>query len=216
MGLVYSQSNMLGGGLAERADGGLTGLGERAVERLNKLGAVVDVSHCGDRTSLEAIRLSEDPVVISHAGAREVWPTRRMKPDEVITACAERGGIIGIEAAPHTTISKDHREHSLESIMDHFEYCVELVGIDHVTFGPDTMFGDHVSIHRVFADMFSASYKRKAPDFPQVEYVAGMENPTECFPNIVRWLVKHNYSDDEIRKVIGKNTLRVLRQVWRK
>lgn len=217
MGLVYSMANQLGSGLAEPQDGGLTAFGRRAVERMNKLGMAIDVSHCSDRTSLDAIHGSSGPVLITHAGARGLWPTPRMKPDDVITAMAERGGVIGLEAAPHTTVSPQHLTHSLDSVMDHFQYCVDLVGIDHVGFGPDTHFGDHVGLHGVFAKQLAtraAHLGSVAPEFPHVEYVAGMENPAENFTNITGWLVKHGYSDEDIIKVIGGNALRVLKEVW--
>ncbi|MBE1491355.1 dipeptidase [Plantactinospora soyae] len=213
LGIAYSQANMLGGGLSEARDGGLTHFGRRAVDRMNKLGIAIDISHSGDQTCLDVIEASRVPVFITHAGARSVWNTSRMKPDDVIRACAERGGVIGIEAAPHTTLSEAHLEHSLDSVMDHFRYCVDLVGIDHVTFGPDTMFGDHVGVHKTYAGNYGHDSGNK-PEHPRVEYVAGVENPGEAFGNIVGWLVKHDYSDDEIAKVVGGNTIRVLEQVW--
>lgn len=214
MGIAYSEGNQLGAGLREPRDGGLTVFGRQAVERMNKLGIAIDVSHCGDQTALDTIKASKKPVFITHAGARALWPSPRLKPDEVIKACAERGGVIGIETAPHTTITRNNPEHSIESVMEHFEYCVELVGIDHVTFGPDTTFGDHVGLHDAFAQNLSIRQSRGHEQYPRVPYVKGLENPAECFPNIVRWLVKHGYSDDEIAKVIGGNTLCVLREVW--
>ncbi len=214
-GLVYSQGNQVGAGLAEPADGGLTNFGRRAVRRLNQLGVLIDLSHAGDRTSLDAIEASEVPVVISHAGARALWPTDRMKPDDVIRACADAGGLIGIEAAPHTTITRDHPRHSIDSVMQHFEYCAELVGIDHVTFGPDTNFGDHVAWHQAFsAHLAMGERSRPEPGHEPVPYVDGIENPAEAFPNIVRWLVGHGYRDDDIAKVIGQNTVGVLARVW--
>lgn len=215
MGIAYSEANALGSGLKEKHDGGLTAFGHRAVTRMNRLGIAIDVSHSGDRTSLDVIAASGAPVFITHAGARTVWPTARMKPDEVIRALAGRGGVIGIEAAPHTTLSRDHPEHSLESVMDHFTYCVELVGIDHVAFGPDTLFGDHVGLHHAFAEHLSIAAVHGEVDYPRVDYVDGLENPAECFWNITAWLVTHGYSDDEIIKVLGGNILRVLDQVWR-
>ena len=146
LGIVYSESNALGSGCREAVDGGLTHFGRRAVERMNALGMLIDVSHAGDRTALETIEHSRVPVCISHSGSRELWPISKCKPDEVIRACAERGGVIGIEAAPGTTMTKDDMvEHSIESVMRHFAYCVDLVGIDHVSFGPDTFFGDHAA-----------------------------------------------------------------------
>ncbi|MCR2783215.1 MULTISPECIES: dipeptidase [unclassified Microbacterium] len=214
IGIAYSMANQLGSGLAEPTDGGLTNFGRRAVERMNKLGLAIDISHSSDRTSREVVEASSVPIFITHAGARAVWPTNRMKPDDVIVACAERGGVIGIEAAPHTTLSAEHPEHSLESVMDHFRYCVDLVGIDHVAFGPDTNFGDHVGLHDSFSGHLTIQQAHGHVEHPRVPYVAGMENPAENFTNIVGWLVKNGYSDEDIRKVIGTNVLRVLREVW--
>ena len=214
MGIAYSEANALGCGLAEKHDGGLTTFGRKAVARMNRLGIAIDLSHSGDRTSREAIEASTKPVFVTHAGARAVWPTARMKPDELIRALAGRGGVIGIEAAPHTTLSAAHPRHSLESVMDHFRYCVDLVGIDHVAFGPDTLFGDHVGLHRVFAEHLSIAAVHGEVDYPRVDCVDGLENPAECFWNVTAWLVTHGYSDDEIIKVLGGNILRVLDQVW--
>lgn len=214
MGIAYSEANTLGSGLRERHDGGLTFFGERAVKRMNQLGIAIDVSHSGDRTSLDVITASTQPIFITHAGARSVWPTSRMKPDEVIKAAAARGGVLGLEAAPHTTISPGHTRHSLDSVMDHFTYLVDLVGIDHIAFGPDTLFGDHVGLHKLFAQHLSISAAHEGPEFELVEYVDGLENPAECFGNITGWLVAHGYSDAEIAKVLGGNILRVLEEVW--
>jgi membrane dipeptidase len=220
MGITYSESNGLGSGLREPRDGGLTVFGRRAVERMNKVGMLIDCAHCGDRTTLDVIAASEQPIVLSHIGARALWDSRRLAPDEVLEACAAKGGVIGVEAAPHTTLTRNHTRHSLESVMEHFEYIVGRVGIDHVTFGPDTIYGDHVGLHDVYAAALSIREAQGSgaaagtPPFERVEYVAGLENPTEGSKNIVRWLVAHGHSDDEIAKVLGGNVLRVLRQVW--
>ncbi|HEX8863348.1 MAG TPA: membrane dipeptidase [Actinomycetes bacterium] len=214
MGIAYSEANALGSGLRERRDGGLTAFGERAVERMNRLGMAIDVSHSGDQTCLDVIAASRAPVLITHAGARAVWDSPRMKPDSVIRACAERGGLIGIEAAPHTTLSAGHPHHSIDSVMDHLRYCVELVGIEHVTFGPDTLFGDHVGIHEAFAEQLSIGQARGGLGFPRVPWVEGLENPAECFGNIIDWLVAHDWSDDETRALVGGNTVRVLEDIW--
>jgi membrane dipeptidase len=214
MGIAYSEANSLGSGLKETRDGGLTAFGMAAVERMNRLGMAIDISHSSDLTCLDVIQHSAVPVFITHAGARAVWNSRRMKPDEVIVACVERGGLIGIEAAPHTTMSGAHPQHTIDSVMDHFTYLVDLVGIENVAFGPDTLFGDHAGLHAAFAGAMSISAARTFDDHPQVEYVDGLENPAECFYNIVSWLVTRGYSDDEITAVTGANVLRVLEQVW--
>lgn len=218
MGITYSESNMLGSGLKEESDGGLTSFGHKAVDRMNKIGMAIDIAHSGDTTSLDTIKVSKKPVFISHAGARGVWNSKRMKPDEVIKACAERGGVIGIEASPHTTFSREHPQMDIESVMDHFQYCVNLVGIEHVSFGLDTLYGDHVGLHDVLAGnlaMSEVTFDLITNDKPtRVEYVKGIENPTDGYNNIVKWLVKHGYSDKEIYNVVGGNTLRVLEEIW--
>jgi membrane dipeptidase len=214
IGIAYSESNGLGSGLRETRDGGLTEFGRKAVRRMNQLGIAIDISHSGDQTSLDTIAVSEMPVFITHAGARALWNTSRMKPDEVIKACAAKGGVIGIEAAPHTTLTKKSPRHNIEGYMEHFEYCAELVGIDHVAFGPDTLFGDHVGEHRYYAQQLSLHASQSQQKFEPVEFVDGIENAAEAFPNIVRWMIKHGYSDGDIGKAIGGNVLRVLKEAW--
>jgi membrane dipeptidase len=212
MGIVYSEANALGCGLREAQDGGLTDLGRAVVRRMNKLGMLIDAAHCGDRTTLDIIEASEHPIVISHAGCRAIWPTRRMKPNEVLEAMARKGGVLGIEAAPHTTLTDRHPLHSIESYMEHFEYAVKLLGIEHVGFGPDTMFGDHVGLHKAYAAHLSIGKAHAGKTYQQVPYVDGLENPAD-YPNIVRWLVKGGYKDEDIARAIGGNALRVMRQV---
>jgi len=221
IGVTYNEANQLGSGLRERNDAGLTNFGRRAIRRMNQLGMLVDCSHCGDQTTLDAIAASEMPIVLSHIGARALWNTNRMAPDDVLKACAEKGGVIGVEAAPHTTLTEQHSSHDIESVMEHFEYIVDLVGIDHVGFGADTTYGDHVGIHQLysaeftFEEMDTTPEADTPPNFEPVDYVRGLENPTESSHNIVRWLVKHEYGDDQIEKVMGANALRVLDEVWR-
>ena len=213
IGIAYSDANALGSGLAELNDAGLTALGRRAVTRMNKLGLAIDLSHAGDRTALDTCLHSDRPVFITHAGARAVWDIPRMKPDDALRAAADTGGVIGMSAAPHTTLSAAHPRHSIESVMDHFQYCADLVGIDHVAFGPDTLYGDHVQLHETFAGLLSLGAAR-GPDFEPVAYVDGLENPTENFPNICGWLVQHGYTDAEIRAVLGGNIYRALQSIW--
>ncbi len=214
MGIAYSESSLLGSGLKENRDGGLTMLGHKAVERMNDLGMVIDCSHAGDLTTMDTIKASRKPIVLSHVGARTLWNSKRLAGDDAIKMCASKGGVIGIEAAPHTTITKNHRAHGIDSIMEHFEFVKDLVGIDHVAFGPDTLYGDHVGLHNAFAEHLAVNHTKSTDDFTRVTHVNGMENPTESSINIVRWLVKKNYSDADIKKVIGGNTLRVLNEIW--
>jgi membrane dipeptidase len=129
--------------------------------------------------------------------------------------------VIGIEAAPHTTLTYDRRVHDIEAFMEHFEYVKDLVGIEHVGFGPDSVYGDHVGLHRVYTANLSIDESRAHHDeadeeqaFEEVAYVKGLENPTEGSYNIVRWLVREGYSDEDMAKVMGGNALRLLEEVW--
>jgi membrane dipeptidase len=215
IGIAYSDANALGSGLNETTDGGLTDFGRRAVARMNRLGLAIDISHSSDRTGLDVCAVSERPVFMTHAGARAVWDTPRMKPDDVLRAVAETGGVIGMSAAPHTTLSHAHPRHSILSVMDHFRYCLDLVGIEHVAFGPDTLYGDHVELHTVFAHLLKVGAAAPGgPAFERVEYVDGLENPTENFGNIAGRLVREGFSDDEIAAVLGGNILRALERIW--
>jgi len=215
MGITYSESNALGSGLKEDRDGGLTAFGREVVTRMNKLGMAIDCSHVGIQTTLDVIDYSSKPIFMSHVGAKALWDSRRLAPDHVLKACAAKGGVIGIEAAPHTTITRKTTEHSIDSFMEHFEYIKDLVGIDHVTFGPDTLYGDHVGLHHAFAAHLSTKGTQgNAKAFNEVPYVRGIENPTEGSKNILRYLVRQGYSDADIAKVVGQNVLRVLREVW--
>jgi len=214
IGIAYSDSNALGSGLREANDGGLTALGQRAVRRMNQLGLAVDLSHSSDQTALDTCDRTSAPVFLTHAGARAVWDIARMKPDDVLRAVAQTGGVIGMSAAPHTTLSGDHPQHTIESVMDHFQYIADLVGIEHVAFGPDTLYGDHVGLHTVFGHLLGLGTVASGPPFEKVAYVDGLENPTENFANICGWLVRHGYDDDAIRAVLGGNIYRALQAIW--
>lgn len=221
LGITYSESNALGTGLKEVRDGGLTDFGRRAVRRMNEVGMAIDCAHASDRTTLDVVETSSKPIFLTHTGARALWDIKRLAPDEVIRAVAGRGGVIGIEAAPHTTVTARHPRHDIESFMEHFEYVRDLVGIEHVAFGPDTLYGDHVGLHGVYAAALSidASHagsepSEALPGFERVQYVRGIENPTEGSRNILRWLVAHAYSEEDVARVMGGNIVRVLKEVW--
>jgi membrane dipeptidase len=213
IGIAYSDSNSLGSGLNEDVDGGLTDFGRRCVTRMNQLGMAVDLSHSSDQTGIDACKVSTKPVFMTHAGAKAIWPIKRMKSDDVLKAVADTGGVIGMSAAPHTTLSKAHPNHSIDSVMDHLMYCIDLVGIEHVAFGPDTLYGDHVGLHTVFSHLLSTAFS-EAPKFERVKYVDGLENPTENFWNIAGWLVKNGFSDKDIAAILGGNILRALEGIW--
>jgi len=225
MGLNYSESNMLGSGLKELYDAGLTDFGYDAIVRMSKVGMLIDISHVGDQTALDTITASKRPIIISHCGVRVLTPTSRMFPDDVLQALAEKEGVIGIEASPGL-ITKKHPIHSIHSYMEHIEYCIDLMGIDYIGCGLDTLYGDLIGLFRAKEEQLKTEglghYSRprsglvKEPMDPETlpAYVKGMENPTECLQNVTRWMISHGYSDQEIVKVIGGNSLRLLKRVW--
>lgn len=213
IGIAYSDANALGSGLSEKVDGGLTIFGHKAVKRMNQLGLAIDISHSSDQTGIDVCRASAQPVFMTHAGARQIWNTSRMKGDDVLRAVADSGGVIGMSAAPHTTLSAAHPLHTIDSVMDHFLYITELVGIEHVAFGPDTLYGDHVGLHTVFSHLLRGA-DTSGPSFEKVAYVDGLENPTENFTNITEWLVHQGFSDADIVAVLGGNIMRALREIW--
>jgi membrane dipeptidase len=226
MGIVYSGSNALGGGSYEIKDGGLTNLGYDAVMRMNKVGMLIDVSHAGDVTAMETIQASKDPVCISHRGSRNlntVMP-KRMAPDEVLQACAEKGGVVGVVVAGYGLRTKKHPDGSIEGFLEHMGHLIDILGIDHVGAGPDTIYTDHAEYYRNKAREQAKGgvghYSRaEATDMwselgsivAGFDYVKGLESVTD-FPNIIRGLVRDGYSDGEIAKVAGRNALRLLRK----
>jgi len=207
LGITYSESNALASGLGEKRDAGLTKFGEAAVDRMNDVGMAIGLSHASDLTVLDVCDITDDPVILSHNGSQELLDIPRLDPDEVLEVVADTGGVIGITAAPHNSATYETPRHSIESAMEHFEYVKELVGIDHVSLGPDAMYGDHRGLHRLFDS-------GPPEGIESIEYVKGMDNPTEAWHNFVRYLVREGYADEEIEKVLGGNTLRVLEEIW--
>jgi membrane dipeptidase len=210
LGVAYSESNQLGGGIRDPGDGGLTRFGRDAVRRMNRLGMAIDVSHTGDLSAMQTCEVSTRPVFLSHSGARALFPERKLKTDDLLKAIADTGGMIGVEASPHTTITPNHPRHDLEGVMEHVEYCIDVMGIDHVGFGLDTFFGDHVGLHRSYGSFMDSGDE---PEHEWVDYVEGLENVSE-FPNTIRWLVAHGYTDEQIGKLVGGNALRALSATW--
>src|SRR5215210_2426944 len=149
---------------------------------MNRLGMAIDVSHTGDLTAMQTCELSTAPVFLSHSGARALFPEMKLKKDDLLKAVADTGGVIGVEASPNTT-TLPGQPHTIETVMAHAEHCIDVMGIDHVAFGPDTLFGDHVELHRRYALGTDDD-----PDHVEIDHVAGWENPAE-FPNVIRWLV---------------------------
>jgi len=208
MGLTYTKRNHIGDGQVEKTDSSISEFGYQVVERMNKLGMIIDLAHAGRQTSLDVIEASKDPVMITHAGMKALNPTPRLKTDEEVKALAEKGGIIGIEAAPN--ILSSNEKQGINDLLNHVDYVVNLVGVDHVGIGTDTLFGDHVALHHKIMEILGLHHILKGKIM--AEYMQGIENPSEWL-NVTRGLVARGYSDQEIQKIIGGNALRVLERV---
>jgi membrane dipeptidase len=202
-GLTYAKRNLLGDGLLERGDAGLSELGIAVIERMNDLGMAVDLSHAGHATALEAITRSRAPVVFSHNAAYTLRPTRRTRTDEELLACAAKGGLIAITAVPNSL--SDDPAQDIGCVLDHYDYMARLVGVEHVAIGTDTLIGDHVGYHWVMMG------RNDNAAFP-APYLNGLESPADGV-NIVRGLIARGYTDEQIRAIAGGNALTYLRRV---
>jgi membrane dipeptidase len=137
LGLNGSFGNLFGAGSADTGDGGVTFLGRDLIEIVNGLGMLLDLSHCGHRTTHDAIALARAPVC-SHANAFTVESTDRNRKDDDIVAMAKKGGVIGICALPRAVKERDPK---LQHLLDHLDHMISLVGSDHVGIGLDLMEG---------------------------------------------------------------------------
>lgn len=221
--LTYNNLNYVGAGCCERVDPGLSYFGQALVERMNDVGVVVDLSHCGDQTTADGIEHSEDPVVLSHVGARSLSNIGRNKTDEHIEAVGENGGVVGVTFFPPCV--KSHPEThevqpaTVEDVLDHIDHVVDLAGIDHVGFGTDMndMYLDEgrtppYAAYRNFRPAHSDVYGR-GPVEHYEPFPEGIERHTKL-ETLTHGLVERGYSDEEIRKILGENFLRVFETVW--
>lgn len=202
-GLTYARRSYIGDGQDERVPGGVSGFGVRVIRRMNELGMVIDLSHAADRTAIEAIELSQVPCVFSHNAAYALRPTARARRDAELLACARRGGIVGVTAIPNAL--SDDPNQDIACVLDHYDYLVRMLGVDHVAIGTDTIVGDAVAFQRALME------GGKARPLP-APYLDGLESPADG-ENIVRGLIARGYDDEAIRKIAGENALRVLRAV---
>lgn len=203
-GLTYTRKTFVGDGQFERTDAGLGELGIAAIERMNDLGMIVDLSHASVQTALEAIERSRVPVVFSHNAAKAVWDTRRTRADQELVACVEKGGLVCVTAVPNSLSNAPDQD--ISCVLDHYEYLVKRLGIDHVGIGTDTMIGDHVGFHRVALGRDTTTGNYPAP------YLNGLESPADG-TNIIRGLISRGFDDEAIRKIAGGNALDLFRRV---
>ncbi|MFW9777864.1 MAG: dipeptidase [Candidatus Heimdallarchaeota archaeon] len=208
--LTFNTRNYIGDGCSERTNSGLSYMGLELVDRLNRAGMMITLSHCGTQTALDAIEHSKDPCLFNHTGARALNPkVGRLRTDEELKAIAEKGGVVGISAIPNQ-LSLEKKQ-GIEDHLNHIDYIVNLIGINHVGIGLDNTFHDQVGFHRKLAASKEINLERTGIVLA-ADYMWGLESPEE-WPNIIRGLVKRGYSDTEIEKIIGGNALRIIEKV---
>jgi membrane dipeptidase len=231
--LTYSQKTRTGDGCYERTDCGVSRYGIDLINEMNKRGILIDLSHCGPKTTLEAIDFSKEPVAFTHSGARGVNDFARIKGDEEIKALAEKDGVIGIIAESsfikYKGGLKENRA-TLEDMLDHVDYLRDLIGVNHIGIGGDIPeVRDEIQLSRyeiLRRNALKASPEEPDPvknpsvwylrnQSPETMWVKGFETIAET-QNITRGLVARGYSDQEIMGILGGNFLKLFEKVWRK
>jgi membrane dipeptidase len=213
MHVTYNRRNLLGDGCAETANGGLSDLGRAAIAEMNRLGIIVDVAHSGWRTSQEAAEASTKPMVASHTACAGLHHHIRNKPAEVIKAIVEKGGVIGVCCIPNFLGGTA----DLAALLDHIDYLVQRVGIDHVAIGTDAGYRparDSIELRKVPArgrrpERYESFWPPDAlgGKFPRAASLAWTN-----WPLFTVGLVQRGYKDEDVQKIVGQNMLRILRK----
>ena len=224
--LTYNVQGLVGAGCCERGDAGLSYFGLQVVEECNRLGILIDLSHVNHQTSWDAIKHSKAPVAFTHVGIYKLCPAYgRNKPDELLKAVVDTGGVVGIAwFAP--LVKRNPETHkvlqaSVDDVLDQMDYAIKLLGVDNVGIGTD-LSDYNARTLEVPPDSSIRWYRPLRPD------VFG-SGPTDRFDpapigldshagilNITRGMVKRGYSDENIKKVLGGNWLRLLKRIWGK
>jgi membrane dipeptidase len=199
--LAYNRDNRASGGCMQ-GERGLTGFGKQVIREMNRVGMVVDVSHMGYRATMESFETSTDPVVFSHANPNGLREHARNISDEQIKACAETGGVIGING-----IGDFLGGTQSEIVVENIEYVMNLVGPEHVGIGLD-----YCVDKRELIDYIESHPESFPPD--KIRDLLELVEP-EQFPEFTEILLQKGYSEKVIRGILGENFLRVAEKVWK-
>lgn len=216
--LTYNVRNLVGDGCLEPANGGLTRYGQTVVERMNEVGMLVDLSHCGQRTTAEGIAASNAPVSITHSGCNAVARHPRSKDDAELRAMADGGGVIGIYLMPFLTPG---RVPMRDDVLDHIEHAIDVCGEDHVGIGSDLSTTpidgseDYWSAHRDFVAGRIARGVAAPNEDPDILFTVDDLNSHRRMELIADGLAERGHPDARIEKVIGGNWMRLFGEVWR-
>lgn len=217
MALTYTYGNQFGSGCGETEDTGVTYLGRQVLREMQHAGVVVDLSHLGFRTAREVLDATVGPVLLSHSSPYELVKTPRNAPDDLMKAVAERDGVMGIPVYAPMLDANNGKFPDIETILDHIEYAVEKIGVDHVAMG-----SDHSEVSSLRWQYYLMRHGELIPDYyqdepyfsdPKYHSALGFGSAADM-PKITAGLVKRGYSDDDIKKIMGANHQRVLDHVW--
>ena len=209
--LTYNSRNLIGNGATERRDDGISDFGVAIIERMNKVGMAVDVSHCGDRTTLDAFEISKKPVLITHSNCRALVPGHpRVKTDEAIKKVGESGGVMGITAV--RMFVKVDEPTTIEHVLDHFDHVRKLIGPEHIGVGSDIDLYGYDKMPAEMNKQLRAGYKGSYAFRDKID-VAGLDHPKRMF-DLTEGLIRRKYSNTEIEGILGGNFKRVLSQIW--
>jgi membrane dipeptidase len=209
--LTYNRMDNIGVGCTERVDAGLSTFGTEVVEHCNSIGIIVDVSHCGHLTTLDACRHSKKPVNANHTAARSLSSHARGKSNEALRAIADTGGVIGVVALP-IFLSREHTP-TIEHMLDHIDYISNLVGWRHVAIGTDSpLQAPDDILRRTFMPAAESIGFRKEDQLDITKRLIGFDDCRDLV-NITRGLVSRGYDDEQIKGILGENALRVFAEV---
>jgi membrane dipeptidase len=209
--LTYNSRNLIGNGSTERRDEGISDFGAAIIERMNKVGMAVDVSHCGDRTTLDAFEISKQPVLITHSNCRALVPGHpRLKTDEAIRKVGQAGSVMGITGV--RMFVKGDEPTTVEHALDHFDHVKRLIGSQHLGIGSDMDLYGYDAMPAELNKRLRSSYKGSYA-FREKLDIEGLNHPQRMF-DLAEGLIRRKYSDTEIEGILGGNFKRVLSQTW--
>ena len=213
MQLTYNNQSLLATGCYEAEDTGITRMGKQVIKEMNRVGLVVDMSHSATRSTLEAIEISERPIAITHANPAFWSPARRNKPDEVIKALTEKGGIIGFSLYPHHL--KDKSDCTRESFCKMIKQMRDRFGIDNIAIGSDLCQNQPDSI----VDWMRAGRWTKEKDYGEGSASQAGFPPmpdfyqdNRDFNNLAQGLAQQGFNPEEVNKVMGDNWFRFFKE----
>jgi membrane dipeptidase len=208
--LTYNHENPAGFGCMAPEDKGLTPFGREVVAEMNRLGILIDLSHCGPRTTMEGIEASGSPVAFTHANPVSLAESPRNKSDQAFKALAARGGVAGVVALPAWLTR--HGKASLDDYLTGIDYLVNLIGVDHVGIGTDFM--EEMPEH-VMAEALKGISEENLQRYYSNKTVEGFESVSN-FPKLTEGLLSRGYGPGDVKKIIGGNWLRLYEEVWEK